>query len=619
MSDLLTAGAIGRESPELVLPKPRFSWALLISCLLSVVLVVFVGLLIAFMQYQSRLLRAQPGITAGQLLYYVEIQRTLPELNNQLREQSLELTKLTPDYTLTSNEIEFRIGRICAMFATDASGNYTKCMLFLRRIPFDDTAIMSEAKSPPSPAQPGATARATPVGGEIKPLPPESIDAIPGRFVQVMGDPVVGQVKLSEIVNLYKPDFAKIAQLNQDFSIRIDPRFKYQYELYRAKCEHYRRLLSTLYYRKFEISVCPEEGPFVDQGKAAGLPAPPPFPLAPTGSLSPQAPVTDLYNVSGLPNAPIIGGTARSPTSVPESSTPGAPNVGTSEPARSPDYPSAQAGVAGNPANPSLPQGGTVNPPATPPGQLPSLGVGIPNSGIPNQPPSPSIAPPTPLTPTTSQSDAQRDFELVTHYMFYDNLSFNRLKDILISPSEFLALLLVCFAGVLGALLRIVFYTYVSGKVPSGRNVVIGPILGLICALVVYILFRAGFIALTDRPQNSDTSSLSPFVIAFVAMAAGLLSERAIGLFRKASDTWLGSVEASQAGRWAVHLQEELVKRNLTVEALSQRLDVSADKLRDWVEEKAMVPVDKQRDIAFVLNLPVRNIFTDIEPRGQET
>jgi Cro/C1-type helix-turn-helix DNA-binding protein len=97
------------------------------------------------------------------------------------------------------------------------------------------------------------------------------------------------------------------------------------------------------------------------------------------------------------------------------------------------------------------------------------------------------------------------------------------------------------------------------------------------------------------------------------------LSERAIGLFRKASDTWLGSVEASQAGRWAVHLQEELAKRNLTVEALSQRLDVSADKLHDWVEERAMVPVDKQRDIAFVLNLPIRDIFTDIEPRAQET
>jgi hypothetical protein len=76
-----------------------------------------------------------------------------------------------------------------------------------------------------------------------------------------------------------------------------------------------------------------------------------------------------------------------------------------------------------------------VNPP--PPGQLLSLGVGIPNSGIPN-PPAPSIAPPGPFIPTTSPSDAQRDFELVTHYMFYDNLSFNRLKDILISPSDFL-------------------------------------------------------------------------------------------------------------------------------------------------------------------------------------
>jgi hypothetical protein len=332
MSDPSTAGANERASPDPALRKPKFSWALLISCVLSVVLVVFVGLLIAFMQYQSRLLRAQPGITAGQLLYYVEIQRSLPELNNQLRERSLALTKLTPDYTLTSNEIEFRIGRICAMFATDASGNYTKCMLFLRRIPFDDTAILGEAKSPPPPAHQGADARATPTEVEIKALPPESIDGIQRRFVQVMGDPVVGQVKLSEIVDLYKPDFVKIAQLNQDFSIRIDPRFKYQYELYRAQCEHYRRLLSTLYYRKFEISVCPEEAPPADQSMQAGLASTVPFPLAPTGSPSPYALAPDLSDVSGSPNAPIVGGTAASATGVPGSGAPAAANVGTSEP-----------------------------------------------------------------------------------------------------------------------------------------------------------------------------------------------------------------------------------------------------------------------------------------------
>ena len=205
-------------------------------------------------------------------------------------------------------------------------------------------------------------------------------------------------------------------------------------------------------------------------------------------------------------------------------------------------------------------------------------------------------------------------FELVTHYRFYDRISFGKLRDILISPNDFLALVLVCVGGVLGALLRIVFSSYISGKDPTLRSVVISPILGLICALVIYNLFRAGFIIITDQPQNGETAGLSPFVIALLAMAAGLLSERTIEFFRKTSDTWLGSVEASQSARWGVNLQREMDAQATTPEKLAERLDISTAKLKDWAQEKEPVPNDKQREIAFALNVPLRRIFTDLEP-----
>jgi hypothetical protein len=175
----------------------------------------------------------------------------------------------------------------------------------------------------------------------------------------------------------------------------------------------------------------------------------------------------------------------------------------------------------------------------------------------------------------------------------------------------------VCFSGVLGALLRIVFFSYVSGRDPNIRNIFIGPILGLICALVVYILFRAGFIVITDRGPSAETATLSPFVIAIISMSAGLLSERAIELFQRTGGTWLGSAEASQASRWAVRLQAELEKRNMPVETLAQRLDVSQDKLADWALEKDTVPIDKQREIALVLDIPIRQLFIDLPPAGQ--
>ena len=82
----------------------------------------------------------------------------------------------------------------------------------------------------------------------------------------------------------------------------------------------------------------------------------------------------------------------------------------------------------------------------------------------------------------------------------------------------------------------------------------------------------------------------------------------------RSGDTWFGSVEASQASRWAVNLSSELTAHHETVETLAERLDVSADKLRDWAQEKKAVPIDKQREIALVLNVPPRKIFTDIGP-----
>jgi hypothetical protein len=235
----------------------------------------------------------------------------------------------------------------------------------------------------------------------------------------------------------------------------------------------------------------------------------------------------------------------------------------------------------------------------------------IPSSNNVSQQPDSTVEP---STLPAILPNAQRTFELVYHYRFYDRISFGKLRDILISPNDFLALVLVCVGGILGALLRIVFSSYVSGKDPTLRSIVISPILGLICSLVIYNLFRAGFIVITDQPQNSDSATLSPFIIALLAMAAGLLSERTVGFFRKTFDNWLGSVEASEAERWAVNLQREMDAQKTTAEKLAERLDISAAKLKDWVQEKEPVPNDKQREIALALNVPLRRIFTDLEP-----
>jgi hypothetical protein len=67
----------------------------------------------------------------------------------------------------------------------------------------------------------------------------------------------------------------------------------------------------------------------------------------------------------------------------------------------------------------------------------------------------------------------------------------------------------------------------------------------------------------------------------------------------------------------ASRLQEELDKRRMEIGTLAQRLDVSENKLVGWAAEKDMVPIDKQREISLVLDIPVRQLFTDLPPTGR--
>ncbi len=212
---------------------------------------------------------------------------------------------------------------------------------------------------------------------------------------------------------------------------------------------------------------------------------------------------------------------------------------------------------------------------------------------------------------SSNQADAQRDFELVSHYRFYHNISFGYLKDILISPADFLALLLVCFAGVLGALLRLILGTHLTGRPPVARDLLISPILGLITALVVYVLFRTGFVALTDKPQN-DTSTISPFLIAFASLTAGLYSERAIDLLRRTSGNWLGG-ESDGNDRWAFGLKDKMASESAT--EIASRLGVSEQLLQQWMNEDVATPQRYQRELALLLKVPVRLLFTDLGPK----
>jgi hypothetical protein len=88
----------------------------------------------------------------------------------------------------------------------------------------------------------------------------------------------------------------------------------------------------------------------------------------------------------------------------------------------------------------------------------------------------------------------------------------------------------VIATGTLGSFL---FHTYTmflaknSSEFPSYFSIALRATLSVMCALVIYILSRTGFVAITEGQRGVETA-ISPFVIAFISVTAGLLAEKAL-------------------------------------------------------------------------------------------
>jgi hypothetical protein len=128
--------------------------------------------------------------------------------------------------------------------------------------------------------------------------------------------------------------------------------------------------------------------------------------------------------------------------------------------------------------------------------------------------------------------------ELVFYYRFYDWLtSFMgaNFRQFILSPPEFIVILLVIATGTLGSFLFNTYVMFVAksrNDFPTFAAILLRATLAVMCALVIYILSRTGFVAITDGGQRNNEVVISPFVIAFISVAAGLLAESALERIR---------------------------------------------------------------------------------------
>jgi hypothetical protein len=193
-------------------------------------------------------------------------------------------------------------------------------------------------------------------------------------------------------------------------------------------------------------------------------------------------------------------------------------------------------------------------------------------------------------------------------------LRFMKFNFLAIMPSQLLTLLLTLSMGALGS---VIFLTreFFGGKTNYTISwYLFRPFLGMVTAISIFVLVKSGQLVLSDSKEGIGSETLNPFFISFLAIISGLLSEQAYEKIHLAGESFLNTGKSKETERWGFHLGELLAAKNKSIDELSLFVGVDKSEIESWVLEKAPINNRHQEIISAYLAVPIREIFTDIEP-----
>lgn len=199
-----------------------------------------------------------------------------------------------------------------------------------------------------------------------------------------------------------------------------------------------------------------------------------------------------------------------------------------------------------------------------------------------------------------------------------DFLSFKTLVgdfayNIVALPRMMLVLMISIFMGILGSLIYITMDFY---KNPEGRgfwDIMFRIGLGAGVAFALFFFAAAGMLALAQTKSGAQ-SDMSPYLIAFLGITGGYLSDRVTQWMREVGENTFKIKTDGPPNRWAVGLSEKLGQSGLDNAALASAAGATVADADAWAAASKPVPGDKQGLVAAFLRVHPSQLFTDIAP-----
>jgi hypothetical protein len=138
------------------------------------------------------------------------------------------------------------------------------------------------------------------------------------------------------------------------------------------------------------------------------------------------------------------------------------------------------------------------------------------------------------------------------------------------------------------------------------------PIFGIVVALAVYLMVRAGQLAL----GGSDSfGNLNLPIFSVVALFAGLLSWHALDAIESRGKRWFET--QNRRNMWATGLAQALRIEDKSIAECASQVGRSLEQVERWLMFRDLVTPEIQDRLATWLNRPVSELFADKPPRKQ--
>lgn len=185
--------------------------------------------------------------------------------------------------------------------------------------------------------------------------------------------------------------------------------------------------------------------------------------------------------------------------------------------------------------------------------------------------------------------------------------------DIIALPRMMLVLLLSIFMGILGSLIYITKDFYQDPDRRGFWSIIFRVGLGAGVAFALFFFAAAGMLAMAQA-KSGGQSDMSPYLIAFLGITGGYLSDRVTQWMREMGESAFKVKGDGPPDRWAVGLAQGLKASGQDSAALAASAGATVGDVDAWAALTKPVPGDRQALVAAFLREHPSRVFTDIAP-----